>query len=143
MDLTQRARRTFSNDRYATQATGAVIEQVTIDRTCCSLTLTDVHRNAKGAVMGGVYFTLADFAFAIAVHTTLLAESPEEEEPELCWVSVGSTIHFVCAPRGDLLRARTQCIRQGRRQALYQITVSDSDDRTVALVTTTGARVEK
>ncbi len=28
----------------------------------CSLKIEDRHRNAMGAVMGGVYFTLADFA---------------------------------------------------------------------------------
>jgi len=32
----------------------------------CSLTLEAKHKNALGAVMGGVYFTLADFAFAVA-----------------------------------------------------------------------------
>mgnify|MGYP003210662590 CR=1 FL=1 len=55
----------FENDRFATE-NGAVIEEVEEHYAQCSLKLGSRHRNAMGAVMGGVYFTLADFAFAVA-----------------------------------------------------------------------------
>lgn len=54
----------FENDRFATE-NGAVIEEVEEHYAKCSLKLGSHHRNAMGAVMGGVYFTLADFAFAV------------------------------------------------------------------------------
>ncbi len=142
MDLTQRARNVFCKDLYATQLTGVVIEHVEPERTCCTLTLTASHRNAKGAVMGGVLFTLADLAFAVAAHTPLLEQMTDGAPLQLCWVSASSNIHFVNAVRGDTLTASTRCIRQGRTQALFQITVTDNTDRTVALITTAGVRVE-
>ena len=55
----------FQNDRFATE-NGAVIEEVDDHYAKCSLVIEDRHRNAMGAVMGGVYFTLADFALAVA-----------------------------------------------------------------------------
>ena len=55
----------FQNDRFATE-NGAVIEEVDDHYAKCSLKIENRHRNAMGAVMGGVYFTLADFALAVA-----------------------------------------------------------------------------
>ena len=57
----------FSKDRFATES-GAVIEEVDDHYAKCTLKLKASHRNAMGAVMGGVYFTLADFAFAVAAN---------------------------------------------------------------------------
>ena len=48
--------RLFQNDRFATE-NGAVIEEVDDHYAKCSLKIEDRHRNAMGAVMGGVYFT--------------------------------------------------------------------------------------
>ena len=47
----------FAKDRFAT-CNGAVIDEVGEHYAKCSLKLEDIHRNAMGAVMGGVYFTL-------------------------------------------------------------------------------------
>ena len=60
-------RKIFEGDRFATE-NGAVIEEIGERSAVCSLTITDSHRNAMGAVMGGVYFMLADFAFAVAAN---------------------------------------------------------------------------
>ncbi|MBQ7062684.1 MAG: PaaI family thioesterase [Bacteroidales bacterium] len=141
-DLTTRARNLFCRDRYATQLTGVVIDHVDVEQTCCTLQLQQEHRNAKGAVMGGVLFTLADLAFAVAVHTPLLAQTPPDEEVPLCWVSESATIHFLSPARSDTLVACTQRIRQGRNRALFQTTICDADDHPVALVTTSGARID-
>lgn len=51
----------FEKDRFAT-FNGAVIDDVGDHYAKCSMTIEENHRNAMGAVMGGVYFTLADFA---------------------------------------------------------------------------------
>ena len=46
----------FENDRFATE-NGAVIEEVEEHYAQCSLKLGSRHRNAMGAVMGGVYIS--------------------------------------------------------------------------------------
>ena len=60
-------RKFFENDKFATE-NGAVIDEIGDYTATCSLKVTDSHRNAMGAVMGGVYFMLADFAFAVAAN---------------------------------------------------------------------------
>ena len=60
------ARKMFAKDRFATEQTGAVIEEVAPNYAKCSMQIMDQHRNAYGGVMGGAIYTLADFAFAVA-----------------------------------------------------------------------------
>ena len=137
MDLTPIAQKIFANDTFATEATGIHIDYVDEDTTICSLQLDNRHLNAKGSVMGGVIFTLADFAFAIAANSSVLAEHKES----LQWVSSSSTIHFLSSPKGNSLKATTTRIKQGRTQALFQISITDSYDRQIALVSTTGTKI--
>ena len=53
-NLTHKAQQVFARDRYATELTGVSIDLVESRHACCSLTLLPPHRNAMGAVMGGV-----------------------------------------------------------------------------------------
>ena len=138
--MTDLARRIFSDDKYATETTGITIDSVTLDKVVCSLLLKPHHRNAKGAVMGGVLFTLADFAFAIAANSNLLPAVADGTD-SLHWVSSSSSIHFLTQPKGDTIRAVSNCIRQGRNQALYQINIYDDFNRLVALVNTSGSKI--
>ncbi len=137
MDLTPIAQKIFANDTFATEATGIHIDYVDEDTTICSLQLDNRHLNAKGSVMGGVIFTLADFAFAIAANSSILAEQKES----LQWVSSSSTIHFLSSPKGHSLKATTTRIKQGRTQALFQVSITDSYDRQIALVSTNGTKI--
>ena len=137
MDLTPIAQMIFANDTFATEATGIHIDYVDDNTTVCSLQLDNRHLNAKGSVMGGVIFTLADLAFAIAPNSSILAEQKES----LQWVSSSSTIHFLSSPKGHSLIATTTRIKQGRTQALFQVSITDSYDRQIALVSTTGTKI--
>lgn len=137
MDLTPIAQKIFANDTFATEATGIHIDYVDDNTTVCSLQLDNRHLNAKGSVMGGVIFTLADFAFAIAANSSILAE----QKKTLQWVSSSSTIHFLSSPKGHSLKATTTRIKQGRTQALFQVSITDSYDRQIALVSTTGTKI--
>lgn len=137
MDLTPIAQKIFANDTFATEATGIHIDYVDDNTTICSLQLDNRHLNAKGSVMGGVIFTLADLAFAIAANSSILAEQKES----LQWVSSSSTIHFLSSPKGHSLIATTTRIKQGRTQALFQVSITDSYDRQIALVSTTGTKI--
>ena len=138
--MTLKARSVFAGDRYATVATGIEIDHVDNNRAECSLTLSDTHRNAKGAVMGGVMFTLADFAFAVAANS---AELGGTGAVDLCWVSSSSTVNFLNTVRGDRLVAKTDCIKQGKTQAVYKIDIVDNTGIMVATAVTTGLRVKQ
>ncbi len=55
----------YNKDKFALMI-GAVVEEASDQGVVCSLKLGPDHLNAGGTVQGGVVFTLADFAFAIA-----------------------------------------------------------------------------
>lgn len=116
----------FAKDRFAT-CNGAVIEEVWERGARCSLRITPDHRNAMGAVMGGVYYMLADFAFAVAANWQ-----------HMDTVSLSSDIAFLRAAGGDKLIAAAECVKDGKTTSYYRIEVRDGNDRLVAAVTTTG-----
>ena len=103
----------FENDRFATE-NGAVIEEVEEHYAQCSLKLGSRHRNAMGAVMGGVYFTLADFAFAVAANWQGTGT-----------VSLHSDIAYLGSAKGNQLIAEAVCIKNGRSTSYYKIEVKD------------------
>lgn len=133
--LTHKAQEVFRCDRFATEATGIAIDAVGENYARCVLELDESHRNAMGAVMGGVMFTLADFAFAIAANSRCLME-----ESPLRWVSLGSEIHYLGQTKGSTLIAETECVKQGSSTCVYHITIHDENDKQLATVTTTGMK---
>ncbi len=126
----EEVRKIFSNDRFATE-NGAVIEEIGDHSAICSLVITSSHRNAMGAVMGGVYFMLADFAFAVASNWENMG----------C-VSLHSDISFLGSVKGEKLIAKAICIKNGKTTACYRIDVFDELGTLTATITTTGYRVK-
>ena len=122
-------RKIFEGDRFAME-NGAVIEEIGENTATCSLVITDSHRNAMGAVMGGTYFMLADFAFAVAANWKKLG----------C-VSLRSDISFLGAAKGEKLIAKAVCIKDGRSTVCYRVDVTDDLGNLTATVTATGYRV--
>ena len=122
-------RKIFEGDRFAME-NGAVIEEVGENTATCSLIITDSHRNAMGAVMGGTYFMLADFAFAVAANWKKLG----------C-VSLRSDISFLGVAKGKKLIAKAVCIKDGRSTVCYRVDVTDDLGNLTATVTATGYRV--
>ena len=57
-----------AKDRYATEVTGIVLEEVGEHYAKCSLKLDERHINAIGQVMGGVIYTMADLTFAVSTN---------------------------------------------------------------------------
>ena len=121
----------FMKDRFATD-NGAVIEEVDDHYAKCSLRIEDRHRNAMGAVMGGVYFTLADFALAVASNWQKMEN-----------VSLNSEITYLTAAKGDRLTAAAVCVKSGRTTGYYRIDVRDDLGNLTAAVTATTYRVAK
>ena len=97
----------------------------------CSLKLGSRHRNAMGAVMGGVYFTLADFAFAVAANWQGTGT-----------VSLHSDIAYLGSAKGNQLIAEAVCIKNGRSTSYYKIEVKDELGNLTAVVNTSGYRVK-
>lgn len=128
MKPSEKTVRLFEKDRFATD-NGAVIDEVDDHYARCSLHIEAKHRNAMGAVMGGVYFTLADFAFAVAANWQ-----------EIGTVSLNSEIAYLGAARGDVLSAEAVCVKNGRTTSYYRIEVKDGQGNLAAIVNTTGYR---
>ena len=119
-------RKIFEGDRFATE-NGAVIEQIGDHSATCSLRIRDSHRNAMGAVMGGTYFMLADFAFAVAANWEKMG----------C-VSLRSDISFLGAAKGETLIAKAVCVKDGKSTACYRVDVTDELGNLTATMTATG-----
>jgi len=119
-------REIFKNDKFAV-SNGATIDEIGDHTATCSLTLTDLHRNAMGAVMGGVYFTLADFAFAVAANWQ-----------QMGCVSLRADISFFGGPKGNKLIAKATCVKGGKKTACYRVDVTDELNNLTATVTITG-----
>ena len=122
-------RKIFEGDRFA-MVNGAVIEEIGDRSAPCSLLLTDSPRNAMGAVMGGVYFMLADFAFAVAANWENMG----------C-VSLHSDISFLVAAKGQKLTAKAVCIKDSKTTSCYRVDVTDALGNLAAAVTVTGYHV--
>lgn len=119
-------REIFKGDKFATE-NGMVIDEIGDHYAKCSVQLTDVHRNAMGGVMGGVHFTLADFAFAVASNWQKMGT-----------VALSTDIAFIGAVKGDSLTAVAELVKDGRSVNCYHITVKDNLGNIVADVKTVG-----
>lgn len=123
------AREFFYKDKFAVN-TGIVLDEITEDEAICSLELNDEHRNAYGGIMGGVIFTLADFAFAVLsnqIHQLTVAQQVD--------------IHYLSAPKGDKLIAKATCRKSGRTSSIVNVDISDDLGRDVAQFIGTGFKL--
>lgn len=123
------AREFFYKDMFAVN-TGITLDELSDDEAICSLDLNDDHRNAYGGVMGGVIFTLADFAFAVLsnqIHQLTVAQQVD--------------IHYLAAPKGDKLIAKATCRKSGRTSSIINVDVSDDVGRDVAQFIGTGFKL--
>ena len=131
MQTMEEVREFFRKDRYATDS-NAVIEEVGEKYAKCSIELNDMHRNAVGGVMGAVYYTLADFAFAVATN---------QENPGT--VSLDANITFLSYCRGTKLIAEAKCIRDGKTTCYYEIPVTDENGKLLTMVHITGYKTNR
>ena len=116
----------FAKDLWATEACGCRVIEAARGHAVCEFDITLTHKNARGAVMGGAVFTLADFALAIA--------SNVGEEPT---VSVSNTIEFLNTAKGKRLIATADADKSGRSLGFYTIDVVDELGTPVARMTAT------
>lgn len=119
----------FVNDHYATLSLSPVIEEACPGYARVSMDIEERHLNGMGALMGGVSFTLADYAFAIASN---IGQPPT--------VSTNNSIDYLGAPKDSRLVAVCEMEKSGRSLCFARVSVTDGTGRAVARVNITGFR---
>ncbi len=119
----------FSRDRFATD-NGMTLNELDEEHSVCSVTLGEGHRNAYGGVMGGVIFTLADFAFA--------ALSNNIHQPT---VAQQVSINYLSAPKGARLVAEARFRKNGKTSSIINVDVRDDTGRDIAQFIGTGFKL--
>lgn len=125
----EEARVFFKGDKFATNL-GVSLEKLDEDSCECSLELNDGHKNAVGGVMGGVMFTLADFAFAVLsnnLHSPTVAQQV--------------SVNYLSAPKGNRLIARAVCKKNGRSSSIINVDVRDDTGRDIVQFIGTGFKL--
>ena len=116
----------FKNDIFATDV-GCVIDKIDNCGSVCSMPIAEKHKNARGAVMGGAIFTLADFAFAVTANANGIPT-----------VSISANIIFMRQPKGTRLIATAQMKHNGRTTCAADVMITDELGTNVAQVTVSG-----
>ncbi|MCR4907562.1 MAG: GNAT family N-acetyltransferase [Lachnospiraceae bacterium] len=127
----ERAREIFKEDKYAVPLTGIEIEAVADRYSKVRLTLDDRHKNAAGALMGAVPYTMADFAFAIATNLK-----------KMNTVTLSSSIVYMNPCRGKTLFAEARCLKDGKRTCFYEVLLKDDTGTDIARVQTSGCKTD-
>jgi acyl-CoA thioesterase len=119
----------FAQDRFATVALGATILKGSRGHSICEMTINETHLNAMGNVMGGVTFTLADFALAVACNIG-----------EEATVAINNSIQYMNTARGTKLIAECTVDKSGQTVGFYTVVVKDDLGTLVAKMTATCSR---
>lgn len=123
----------FKDDIFATKMLGAKIEEARDDYAKCSFKIDPNHMNAKGIVMGGAIFTLADFTFAVATN----------QHEEYYTVSTTANISFMRPGMGNVLYAEAIKLRDGKTMCFYDVNVYNDNNTLIAKVNVCGTHVAK
>ncbi len=116
----------FHNDPYAASQ-GYELGAITTESVSVSMTVRDDQLNFLGGTHGGVVFSIADCAFALASNAY-----PED--------AVAIDTHLVitgATTTGDTLTATATELTRGRSLATYRVNVTRSDDRIIGAFTGT------
>ena len=127
--------RSFANDRFATEAAKIEIVEVRDGYAVCKMPLTPLHKNSRGAPMGGAIFTLADFASSVAANT--------RADEGMAIISLQSDIRFLGTARGQTLLATARCVKHVRTTTLYTVEIADELGTQVAFATMNGFSVKR
>ncbi|MBE6984024.1 MAG: PaaI family thioesterase [Ruminococcaceae bacterium] len=119
----------FQNDLFATKLCGIRIKEAGYHCALCTMPLTENHCNARGSVMGGAIFTLADFAAAVAANSELCDEHV---------ISLHADISYLSVAKGELLYAEASSVKHGKSTTVYQVDISDDLGTKVAQIIVTG-----
>ena len=118
----------FKNDRYAALS-GIVLLDAEPGLARAKMEIRDTHLNSCDTVQGGAIFTLADYAFAVAVNAYgNLA------------VSVETSIRFFKAVSAGTLFAEAKVVNAHTKLATFESRVTNEKGDLIALFTATAYR---
>ena len=118
----------FKNDRYAAFS-GIELLEFELGRAKTKMEIKNMHLNAGNVVQGGAIFTLADFAFAVAVNTFgNLA------------VSIETSIRYFKSVGTGTLFAEAKAVHIHKKLASFEVTVTNEKEELIALFTATAYR---
>ena len=127
MKTLEQLREFFSHDRYATETTGIEILEARDGYAKVGLAVLEGHMNAGNRVMGAVYYTMADFAFAVA-------SNPDAGD---------APINFLTPAKGKYLTAEACAVRKGRRTSFYSAEIRDELGTLIATVSSNGFKMDR
>jgi 1,4-dihydroxy-2-naphthoyl-CoA hydrolase len=108
------------------EVTGLDIDEVTPSRVSGSVLLGPQHHQPYGIVHGGVYAAIVEEAAS-------MGGAAAAEERGLGVVGVHNSTHFLRAVSSGRVHVEAAPIQQGRTQQLWEVRITDDDDRLVAL----------
>lgn len=91
--------------------------------------IRDDHANGIGGLHGGVIFTLADYAFAVACNSGGVPT-----------VAVNANISYFKTAKGKIITAEAKEVSSGRKICCCQVDVFDEDKTLIARFSGTGYR---
>ena len=124
----------FSQDRYATVTTGIEILEAKDGYAKVGLAVHEGHMNAGNRVMGAVYYTMADFAFAVA-------SNPDAGDAPITF-TLSSQINFLAAAKGKYLVVEARAVKKGRRTCFYEAEIRDEFGTLAATVYSNGFKMD-
>jgi len=128
-------RKFFEGDKYATEISGIMIEKAEKGHSVVSLEPDHRHLNAVGGLMGAVYYTLADFAFAVAENCVL--------DSDTVTVTQTAQINFLRPWFGGKVTCTADIVKDGRSICLYEVKVFDKDNNELALIIVNGFKTAR
>jgi acyl-CoA thioesterase len=118
----------FKNDRYAAFS-GVELLEAAPGQATAKMPVQEMHLNAGDMVQGGAIFTLADFAFAVAVNAYgNLA------------VSIETSIRYFKSVGSGTLFAEAKIVHLHKKLATFEVWVTNEDNELIALFTATAFR---
>ncbi len=128
MNSLEKMREAFSRDEFA-KAAGIQILEAGEQGVVCEMPITKLHENARGTVMGGAIFTLADFCASVAANW---------DSTEGTTITLQANINYLSASKGSKLLAYGKRIRKGGSTAVHEVEIKDDLGNPVAIATVTG-----
>ena len=123
----------FKDDLFAMKQLGAKIIEAHDDMAKCMFDVTKDHQNAKGFVMGGAIFTLADITFAVATN----------QHEEYYTVTTNANISYLRPCMSKSLYSEAVKIRDGKTTCFYDVNVYNDKNVLISRVNISGNHISK
>lgn len=118
----------FEKDNFA-KMIGAELVEVSHGYAKARLLVTEKHLNAAGLCQGGVLFTLADFAFAVAVNSH--GQQTLSSSAHVCFLNPGK-VGYIYAEAREIL--------DHKRMPYAEVRVTDEEGTLLTMFTAMGYR---